>query len=152
MSTNPEFAYFYREGLTYYTEPHLIDSVKKKVFGYTPLKEQTNGRSILHRCTRHQSSGIQIMTKKISEANYMPLVLHFYIICNEDRRKCHFDEAERKEILALIERGTFQIVLADEADDKPSILLSIFVLSIKRSDSGPPIIKARLVLGSNRDN
>lgn len=71
----------------------------------------------------------------------MPFVLHTEIIHTRDTREFFFDEAEHKGFLALVERGTFGIVLADEDGDKPNILISRFVLSIKPNDNEPPILK-----------
>jgi Reverse transcriptase (RNA-dependent DNA polymerase) len=74
------------------------------------------------------------------------------IISKKDPRANFFGPAIRKEILGLIDKGTFRLALRAEADDQaPNILPSRFVLAIKTSETGDEIYKARLVVGGHRD-
>jgi transposase InsO family protein len=69
-----------------------------------------------------------------------------------DDRESMFDAAKRKEILGLIDRGTFQLVVRPEDDgEKLNVLPSRFVLAIKRKDDGEEVLKARFVIGGHKD-
>jgi hypothetical protein len=67
-----------------------------------------------------------------------------------DDREAHFGHAKRAEVLSLIEKGTFRIVVQEETGDKHIIVPSRFVLAIKTKD-GKEVLKARFVLGRDRD-
>jgi Reverse transcriptase (RNA-dependent DNA polymerase) len=54
------------------------------------------------------------------------------------------------ELLSLIDRGTFRLVVKDDPVDKPNVVSSRFVLAIKTKD-GRHVLKARFVLGGHRD-
>jgi Reverse transcriptase (RNA-dependent DNA polymerase) len=69
-----------------------------------------------------------------------------------DDRESMFDAAKRKEILGLIDRGTFQLVVRPEDDgEKLNVLPSRFVLAKKRKDDGEEVLKAGFVIGGHRD-
>jgi hypothetical protein len=69
-----------------------------------------------------------------------------------DDRESMFDAAKRKEILGLIDRGTFQLVVRPEDDgEKLNVLPSRFVLAIKRKDDGEEVLKALFVIGGHGD-
>lgn len=78
-------------------------------------------------------------------------ILWTEIVPPGDDREFLFDEAKKKEILGLIEQETFKITLWEEPDqkNKPNILLSRFVLTIKHND-GADVFKARFVIGGHR--
>jgi hypothetical protein len=59
----------------------------------------------------------------------------------------------QKEMMNLIERGTFKIVLKPDLtlEEAPNILPSRFFLAIKNRDTGDGVLKARLVIGGHRD-
>ena len=59
------------------------------------------------------------------------------------------EEAIRREIISLIERGTFRIVVMEDTSEK-NVLPSRFVLAIKHAD-GTTRYKARFVLGGHKD-
>ena len=61
------------------------------------------------------------------------------------------DDAKKKEILGLVERGTFKLVLEEEAGPNPNLIPSRYVLAIKHSSNGSTVYKARLVLGGHGD-
>jgi transposase InsO family protein len=71
-------------------------------------------------------------------------------IYSADPRVALFDDAKRKELFGLIERGTFRLVLREDAGPNPNIIPSRFVLGIKH-ESGAERLKARFVLGGHRD-
>jgi Reverse transcriptase (RNA-dependent DNA polymerase) len=75
------------------------------------------------------------------------------VIGNNDPRAAAFGPAIQKEMMNLIDRGTFRIAIQpDEINGRTSnILPSRFVLAIKRRDNGEEIFKARLVIGGHRD-
>lgn len=75
------------------------------------------------------------------------------VIEKSDPRAAQFDAAKKAEILSLIDRGTFSIVLRpeDSRSPKPNILPSRFVLAIKHKDTGETKLKARFVVGGHRD-
>lgn len=62
-----------------------------------------------------------------------------------------FDDAKRRELIGLIEKGTSCIVLEEEAGTKPNTIPSHFVLALKHSETGDVKYKARFVLGGQRD-
>lgn len=78
-------------------------------------------------------------------------ILYTEIIKPGDPRENLFDEAKRKELIGLIERGTFRLVLREEMGENPNIIPSRFVLSIKHSINGEELFKARFVLGGHLD-
>jgi Reverse transcriptase (RNA-dependent DNA polymerase) len=72
------------------------------------------------------------------------------VIYADDPRSKLFDTAKQKELFGLIERGTFRLVLREEAGSHPDVIPSRFVLSIKH-ESGEDRLKARFVLGGHLD-
>ena len=78
-------------------------------------------------------------------------ILHTETISPGDPRAEEFSDAKRKEILGLIEKGTFRIVLKEEAGPDPNVVPSRYVLTIKHSGDEKPVHNARLVLGGHRD-
>lgn len=62
-----------------------------------------------------------------------------------------FGPVKRNEIMDLIDRGTFAIVLRPETDENLNILPSRFVLAIKSKKDGNEVLKARFVIGGHRD-
>lgn len=61
-----------------------------------------------------------------------------------------FVEAKRNEILGLIDKGTFRLVLREEAGPSRNVMPSRYVLDLKHENSNTRY-KARFVLGSHRD-
>eukprot|EP00171_Calliarthron_tuberculosum_P005221 IDg5221t1 len=80
-----------------------------------------------------------------------PKILWTEIIYPGDPRAAKFDDAIRKEILGLIERKTFKIVLKEEAGDNPNIVPARFILAVKHDHDGSTLFKARFVMGGHRD-
>ena len=67
-------------------------------------------------------------------------------------RTGQFDKAKKTETEGLIKQRTFRLVLREELPSRPDLVPSRFVLSIKRSDNGEEILKARFVLGGHVDS
>ena len=53
--------------------------------------------------------------------------------------------------MGFVERGTFKLVLEEEAGPNPNLMPSRYVLAIKHSSDGSTVYKARLVLVGHRD-
>ena len=60
------------------------------------------------------------------------------------------DEAKKKEIRNLLQRGTFKIILKEEAPPDAEVLPGRFVRAIKSSLDGKTKYKARYVIGGQR--
>ena len=73
------------------------------------------------------------------------------IINKGDPREKLFEDAKRKEIEELINRGTFKIVLQEDLPENANIIPSRFVLAIKNGENNKEVHKARFVLGGHRD-
>lgn len=107
-----DYAYVYREGLKHYTGPHLIASVEQKC-ARLHLGEITGLRAFIAQLrpapiARQETYDESIAADDESEARS---VLFTETLNPGDPREIHFDDAKRKELMALIERGTFRIVL-----------------------------------------
>ena len=61
------------------------------------------------------------------------------------------NEAGRKEIKTLLERGTFKVILRKEVPPDGNILPGRFMLAIKSTEDGKVKYKARCVKGGHRD-
>ena len=77
-------------------------------------------------------------------------VFHTEIILPTDHRCKRLDTANCQEIMGLIDKGTFRIILREDAEQNPNIILSRYVLSIKHRD-GTEKRKGRCVLGGHQD-
>lgn len=71
------------------------------------------------------------------------------MIRTKDLRSGLVDETNRKEINALIERGTFKIVLRSEAGKDPNIIPSRFVLALKHKCGSPNVYEPLFVAGGH---
>ena len=80
-----------------------------------------------------------------------PQIFITEVIKPNDPRAAKFNEAKKQEILGLIEKGTFKIVLKHEAGDDPNIIPCRFVLAIKNVGTNEEILKARFVLDGHKD-
>jgi hypothetical protein len=72
------------------------------------------------------------------------------IIKPVDPRTEKFDEAKRKEIQGLIDRGTWRVVAKEEVSDNANILGKRFVLAIKDGGTDKEVWKARFVVQGYR--
>jgi Reverse transcriptase (RNA-dependent DNA polymerase) len=59
--------------------------------------------------------------------------------------------AKKKEVLALIKRGAFRVVMRDELEAGANILTGRFVLAVKDADTDREVWKARYVCQGHRD-
>jgi hypothetical protein len=60
-----------------------------------------------------------------------PATIHWTeTIYPSDTRTALFEEAKRKELLGLIERGTFRLILKEDVGPYPNVIPSRFVLCI----------------------
>lgn len=84
-------------------------------------------------------------------ASCNPKLLWTEEIHEGDPSKALFNDGNRKEILGLIERGTFKIVLEEKMGPCPNIMPSRFVCAIKHSDDGSVRFKARFVVRGHLD-
>ncbi len=146
-----DLVYVYRERAQKHTGPHMVASV--------------NGKSVRrHIGDRNGPRAFNIAQTKPSplpnafhdgstEPTYTQTILHTEIIPNNDPRSNRFDDAKRKELLGLLERGAFRICLKEEAGPDANIIPSRYVLAIKHggNPTDVPILKARFVLGGHRD-
>jgi Reverse transcriptase (RNA-dependent DNA polymerase) len=73
------------------------------------------------------------------------------VIDRQYEREALFDDAKRLEVLGLIRRGIFRLVIEEELPDSPNIVPSRFMLAIKHGDDGQEKLKARFVWGGHRD-
>ncbi len=126
-----DMAYVYRERLRHFTGPHLVASVNGKQVGLH-LGEKTGPWEF--NAAQVRKARCQTSTRMTS-ANppFHPMILHTEIISENDQRATLFDEAKRKELNGLLERGVFRIFLKEEAGDNPNIVPSRFVLAIKHA-------------------
>jgi hypothetical protein len=63
-----------------------------------------------------------------------------------------FDEAKRKEIQGLIDRGTWRVVAKEKVSHNANILGGRFVLAIKDEGTDKEVWKARFVVQGYRDH
>jgi hypothetical protein len=74
------------------------------------------------------------------------------IIKQGDPRAMKFEEAKRKEIQGLIDRGTWKVVLKEDVPDNANILGGRFALAIKDEGTEKEVWKARFVVQGYRDH
>lgn len=67
------------------------------------------------------------------------------------RESLEFDDAKRKEFTGLIERGTFRIVLGEDARENLNIIPYRFALVIKQAETGDINLEVRFILGNHSD-
>lgn len=136
-----DFLYVYREGLKYYSGPHMIATVDGKQ-AQIHLGGQT-GPSFFN---ISQVKAIQV--KQNLENQYDNIMNDFGAPCTEtipigDPREHLFDAATSNEIFVQIERGTFIIY------KKPNVLPCLFVLTIKHP-TVRKFYKARFIIGGHK--
>jgi hypothetical protein len=74
------------------------------------------------------------------------------IIKQGDPRAMKFEEAKRKEIQGLIDRGTWKVVLKEDVADNANVLGGRFVLAIKDEGTEKEVWKDRFVVHGYRDH
>ena len=140
--------YVYREKLKHWTGPHLVMSCDKKQVLVNLGKREGASNFNISQIKPAKLPSFSELKDNIEES---PQIYITEVIKSNDPRAKNFDEAKKKEILGLIEKGTFKIVLKSEAGDDPNIIPCRFVLAIKNVGTGEEILKARFVLAGHRD-
>jgi hypothetical protein len=69
-----------------------------------------------------------------------------------DPRAMKFEEAKRKEIQGLIDRGTWKVELKEDVADNANVLGGRFVLAIKDEGTEKEVWKDRFVVHGYRDH
>ena len=145
-----DMVFVYRERLKQFTGPHMIASIHGKQ-ARLHVGEKTGPREFNLSQLRPSSLPNSYIDGN-SDPTYPTQILHTEIISPNDPRSKLFDQAKKQELLGLLEKGTFKIVLAEEAGPNPNILPCRYVLAIKHSESSSsPTFKARFVIGGHRD-
>lgn len=131
-----DFAYVYREGIKQYTGPHLIESIAgKSVIQQVGERCRPRWLNIAQlgpaSISRHPTFDEKLVAMEID----LPRILHKEKIQKHDARASQFDDAKKKEILSIFERGTFRIVLEEDARPSPNLVPSRFVLTIKNQST-----------------
>lgn len=100
-------------------------------------------------------SGIAELLRMLSPLNSQshPNILLTEILQPNDNRaeSPGFELAKAKEIVGLLDRGAFRIVLREEIDPQANVLGGRFVLTIKNKDTDNEIFKARFVVQGHLD-
>jgi len=144
-----DMIYVYREKIRQWTGPHMVASSHGK--GVRVHTGDTKGPKLFNIAQTRLSELPNSIEDGLEEPAYKTTVLHTEVLKAGDPRECKFDEAKRQELMGLIDRGTFRIVLREEAGEKPNIIPARFVLAIKHNGDGSEKLKARFVVGGHRD-
>ena len=147
-----DFVYLYREGVKHYTGPHLVASVDDKQIRIH-VGDRTGPRSFnITQVRPAPITRLHSMDEVLTADNTgPPRILYTEVLTRGDPREKCFDDAKRQELMGLIEKGTFRVVLREEIGQNPNIVPSRYVLAIKHSETGETKMKARFVLGGHRD-
>jgi hypothetical protein len=149
---NPgDHIFVYREQLKHWTGPHVVaftDGKEVRVH----LGERGGPRSFNISSTKtapttpHSDdvSGSILLSAETCRISFTEVLSH------GDPRSLQFEDAKLDEMLGLIKRGTFKLVLRSELCD-PNIVPSRFVLAVKNSGTDQEVLSARFVLGGHRD-
>lgn len=101
----------------------------------------------LHTITKQFRSTKPKDNSKTPEA-WITEVLH----PRDPRNNCtDADKAKRKEIEALVKRGTWKIVFKDEVPQDANVIRGRFVMYIKDTETDKPYFKARFVAQGHLD-
>lgn len=146
-----DLVYVYREKERAYTGPHMVASAHGKQVRLHV--GDRNGPKSFNKAQVRPAPLPNAFKSGQTEPRYPLQVLHTEILSAGDAREGLFSEEKRKELLGLLERGVFKIVLREEAGDRPNIVPSRYVLAIKHSEKPDesPRLKARFVLGGHVD-
>jgi hypothetical protein len=140
----------HREGFKSCTRPHQVAAADEKCV-YVHLGEQFGPKAF--NITQLKPAILQQSQRTEDPIGSVPThwPTHFTeILTTADDREAHVGDAKRAEVLPLFDKGTFRIVVQEEAGDKPNIAPSKFVLAINEKD-GEKILQARFVLGRHQD-
>ena len=149
-----DLAYVYREKFRKYTGPHMVAAaLGKKV---TVHFGDRRGPRSFNKTQLKRAPMPNAYSEQISKPTYPMQLLHLEIHHTEvippnDPRSSLLDDEKKQELLGLIEKGTFRIVLKENAGPNPNILPSRYVLAIKHAEDGSTKLKARFVVGGHKD-
>ena len=120
--------YVYREKLQHWTGPHLVVNCDKKkvLVNLGKRKGQSSFNLAQVKPAKLPSFTDLVSNIKDSQEIFITEEIH-----GNDTRAHKLDEAKKKEILRLIEKGTFKIVLKTDAGEDPNVIPCRFVLAIK---------------------
>jgi hypothetical protein len=125
------WVYAYREVSKMWTGPHLIADICGKA-AYVHLGERIGPRQFniaqLKPSHTHQNMSPD---QSIGSTSTSYSTRFTEIVPGNDARASFFDDAKRNEILGLIAHETFRLAVAEEIPEKPNIIPSRYVLSIK---------------------
>ena len=145
-----DLVYAYRERLRKYTGPHMIATANGK---HVRLHiSDPRGPRSFNTAQIRRAPLPNAYAQRLAQPAIKPQIMHTEVLPIGDAREGLFDEAKRSELLDLIRRGTFKIVLRDECGKNPSVVPSRFVLAIKHTITGEQKLKARFVLGGHCDD
>lgn len=103
----------------------------------------------------HNDSAIARLLRKLSPLNSQPFpnILLTEILAPNDKRgeSPIFDLAKAKEIVELLDRGAFRVVLKEDLDKSANVLGGRFLLTIKHKDTDKEMFKARFVVQGHLD-
>lgn len=101
------------------------------------------------------NNGISSLLKRLYPLNSMPhpnILLTEVLQPNDERCESEaFDLAKAKEIIGLLEKGAFRVVLREDIGEDANILGGRFVLTIKHKDTENELFKARFVVQGHLD-
>jgi hypothetical protein len=145
--------YCYRERLRHWTRPHTVADVNRESV-HVHLGERTGPRAFniaqLKPALAPPHVHFERSTCAAREGTY---VYWTEVLSPGDPRASLFEQAKKDEILDLIRRGTFDVVLNEEAianaDGPLNVLPCNSVLAIKHRDNGEDVLKSRSVIGSH---
>ena len=146
-----DLAYVYREKLRKYTGPRMVAAaLGKKVTVHVGDKR---GPIYFNKTQLKRAPMLNADSEQISKPTFPKQLLHLEVnhteeIPSNDPRSSLFDDERKQELLGLIEKGAFRIVLKENAGPNPNILPSFYVLDIKHAGDGTKKLKTRFVVGT----
>lgn len=130
-------------------------SSKQVWINYNGRIIKVNRTQVVPQPRNQQDSAIARLLRKLSPLNSQPFpnILLTEILTPNDQRgdSPAFDLAKAKEIVELLDRGAFRVVLKEDLDDGANILGGRFVLTIKHKNTDQEIFKARFVVQGHLD-
>lgn len=122
-----------------------------------------NGSRIFKLCISHviaqpsdeEANAVSTLLKRLSPLNSQPLphILLTEILKPNDQRceSSQFDLSKAKEIVGLLDKNAFRVVLKEEIKPVANVLGGRFVLTIKQKNTDQELFKARFVVQGHLD-
>ncbi len=135
----------YREALNITPALTSLPPSMAKKFVWTLENALVLDRLMLHNCDQQTSCGLATYLLHL-----IPHLKDRLVCCTlkmyypRDPRESLFGDAIRKEILGLIERGTFRLPLLGEAGDNPNVIPCRYVLTIRHALDGTRSIQGKI--------